>query len=233
MKGNRHDTWQMEQLERLMAEQAGRRWPEHRCALLSSPAAERELDAMVLKELWPGIEQALQNSRLVALAGGGTPAQALRTLNRKFTTRALTVVIEDPERPSGRRTLKPWFCRFEIEAWIEGYVLKRTTILSFPEEFAMAKLMRLLQEPLMRGYPPALSWHEGFDGLGMYSVELNAGQGHDWSFGGTAGARTYVRKTVKDHLKVIAAMDRLAQDWSDGDAFAALHRLAARANVAC
>ncbi len=128
MTGNRHDTWQAEQLERLTAEQAGKRWPEHRCALLSNPAAERELDALVLKELWPGVEQALQNSRLVALAGGGTPAQAMRTLHREFTTRALTVVIEDPERPSGRRTLKPWYCRVEIEAWVEGYVLKLSPV---------------------------------------------------------------------------------------------------------
>ena len=97
----------------------------------------------------------------------------------------------------------------------------------------MAKLTRLLQEPLMRGYPPSLSWYEGFDGPGMYSVELNAGQGYDWSVGGAAGARSHVRKTVEDHLKVITAMDRLARDWSDGVAFAALHRLAARANVAC
>ena len=234
MNGNRHDTWQMEQLERLMTEQAGRGWPENRCALLSNPAAERALDAMVLKELWPGVEQALQGSRLVALTGGGgTPAQAMKTLHRKFTTRSLTVVIEDPERPSGRRTLKPWYCRFEIEAWVEGYVLKRTTILSFPEDFGMAKLMRLLQEPLMRGYPPALSWYEGFDGPGMYSVELNAGQGYDWSAGGTVGAQAYVRQTVEDHLEVIAAMDLLARDWSDDGAFATLHRLAARANVAC
>ncbi|MDE0381696.1 MAG: hypothetical protein OXI20_20880 [Rhodospirillales bacterium] len=125
------------------------------------------------------------------------------------------------------------FCRFEIEAWIEGYILRKTTILSFPEDFAMAKLTRLLREPLMQGYPPALSWYESLDGPGTYSVELNTGQGSDWGLRGQAGVREHVRKTVEDHLEVIAAMDRLAQDWDDGAAFDELNRLAARANIAC
>ena len=174
MSGKRH-SWQTEQLERLMTAQACARWPEHRCALLSNPAAEREIDAIVLNELWPEVEQALRSSPLIALTGGGdaTPAQALETLHRKFTTRSLTFIIEDPERPAGPRARKPWHCRFEIEAWIEGYFLKKTTILSFPEDFAMAKLTRLLQEPLMQGRPPELSWYEGFDGPGTYSVELS------------------------------------------------------------
>ena len=234
MNGTGH-CWQAEELERLMTAQAGKRWPEHRCALLSNPAAEREIDAIVLNELWPGVEQALQGSRLVALTGGGaaTPAQALETLHRKFTVRSLIFVIEYPERLAGSGARKPWFCRFEIQAWIEGYILKKTTILSFPEDFAMTKLTHLLKEPLMQGYPPALSWYESLDGPGTYSVELSTGQGSDWSLRGQAGAREHVRKTVEDHLEVIAAMDRLAQDWDDGIAFNELHRLAARANVAC
>jgi len=235
MNANWHATWQAEQLEGWMREQAGKRWPEHRCALLSNPAAERELDAIVLDELWPGVEQALRGSRLVALTGGGdaTPAQAMETIYRKFTTRSLTFIIEDPERPAGPRARKPWHCRFEIEAWIEGYFLNKTTILSFPQDFAMAKLTRLLEEPLMQGRPPELSWYEGFDGPGTYNVELSTGQGYGWNLRGQSGARESVRKSVQDHLQLIAAMDRLAQDWTDGAAFTALHRLAARANAAC
>ncbi|MDD9990919.1 MAG: hypothetical protein OXP75_03885 [Rhodospirillales bacterium] len=148
MNGSRYNSWQAEELDRVMTAQAGKRWPEQRCAPLSNPAAERELDAIVLKELWPGVEQALQDSSLVALTGGGasTPAQALETLHRKFTTRSLTFVIEDPERLAGPGARKPWFCRFEIVACIEGYITKKTTILSFPKDFTIAKLMRLLKE---------------------------------------------------------------------------------------
>ena len=226
---------QEEQLDRVMTAQAGKRWPEHRCALLSNPAAERELDAIVLKELWPGVEEALQGSALVAITGGRktTPAQALETLHLKFTTRSLTLLIEDPERPAGPHAMKAWHCRFEIEAWIEGYMLKKTTILSFPQDFPMAKLVRLLQEPMMMGCPPTLSWYEGFDGPGTYSVELSTGEGASWSLRDPSGAREHVRRTVEEHLEMIAAMDRLAQDWGDGRAFDELHRLAARANIAC
>ena len=54
-----------------------------------------------------------------------------------------------------------------------------------------------------------------------------------WNLRDLAGARGCARKTVEDHLQLIAAMDRLAHDWRDGAAFTALHRLAARANAAC
>ena len=234
MSANRHAPWQAEQLERLMSEQAGKRWPEHRCALLSNPTAEREIDTVVLQELWPGVEEALKGSPLVATAGrgGATPAQALETLHRKFTTRSLTFIIEDPERPAGPFAMKAWHCRFEIVAWIEGYMLNKTTILSFPEDFAMAKLVRLLQEPLMQGCPPNLRY-EGFEGPGTYIVELSTGEGAGWSMRDRSGAREYVQRTVEEHLEVIAAMDRLAQDWHDGTAFDELHRLAANANIAC
>ena len=67
MTGNWHDAWQVERLERPVTEQAGRRWREHGCALPGNPSGERGLDAMVSKELRPGVEQGLQGSRLVAL----------------------------------------------------------------------------------------------------------------------------------------------------------------------
>lgn len=234
MMGGRHDSWQAEALERVMSEQVGKAWPEHRCAMLSNPAAERHIDGIVLRELWPGVEQALQGSGLIAVTGGGdtTPAQALLTLHREFTTRSLTVVVDDPERPDRGPMVKPWYCRLAIEASIEGCFLMRTTILLFPGDFDMAKLRCLLQEPLMQGYPPELSWYVGVDGSGAYSLELNAGEGGSWSLRGEAAAREFMRRTVRDHLVVIAAMDRLAQDWSDAEAFDALHGLAARAHAA-
>ena len=233
MRGERPGSWQAKQLQRLVADTAGKAWPEHRCAMLSNPAAECAIDGIVLEELWPGVVQALQGSGLTALTGddGATPAQALVTLHREFTTRTLTFVIEDPDRPAALRVWKPWYCRFAIEASVERYFLDKTTLLSFPEDFDMSRLTRVLQEPLMQGCPPELSWHEGFDGPGMYSLKIHTGEGASWGLRGEAEARSFIRKAVEDHVKVIAAMDRLAEDWSDASAFNEVHRLATAANT--
>ena len=111
-------------------------------------------------------------------------------------------------------------------------MVHRTTILSFPESFDMVRLTRFLQEPLMAGCPPTLSWCEGIDGPGAYSISLETGEGAGWGRGDAPAARGVIRKTVEEHLAVIEAMERLAEDWGDAAAFAAVHRLAAAANAA-
>lgn len=234
MKGGRHGSWQARELDRIMSEQAGKAWPEHRCATLSNPAAERGIDGIILEELWPGVGQALQGSGFTALTGddGATPSQALEPLQREFTTRALTFVIEDPDRPAALQAWKPWYCRFVIQASIEHYFLDKTTLLSFPEDFDLSRLTRLLQEPLMQGCPPELSWYEGFDGPGMYSIRIHTGEGASWGRRRKAVAREFIRSAVEDHLQVIEAMDRLSEDWSDAAAFNEVHRLATAANLA-
>ena len=224
--------WQSAALERFMRENADAPWPAHLCARLSNPAAEREVDAILLGELWPGVAEALAGTRFAALVGGdGDPASAIETLHRHLVTRALNAVIEDAEYPVPP-AWRPWYCRFAIEASIDRYMVRRTTILSFPEDFGMAKLTRFLQDPVMQGCPPSLNWYEGFDGPGAWSVELQTGEGADWALRGRAEAREAVRKTVAEHLGVIEAMDRLSEDWRDGAAFDTLHRLAMDANAA-
>ena len=224
--------WQEEALERFTIENAGKPWPEHRCAYLSNPAAQREIDAILLGDLWPGVEQALRGTRFKALVGEeGEPARAIETLYRALVTRSLIVVIEDAEHLAPR-FWRPWYCRFVIEASIERYLVHRTTILSFPEDFEMAKLTRILQDPLMQGCPPSLNWYEGFEGPGAYSIEIETGEGADWGANGRAEAREFIHRTVAEHLGVIEAMDRLSEDWRDTAAFNALHRLTTGANAA-
>ena len=162
-----------------------------------------------------------------------TPRRELRALALASETRSLTFVIDGPERPAAPLRWRPWFCRFVVEASVEGYMLHKTTILSFPEDFAMAKLTRFMREPLMQGCPPELSWCEGIEGTGGYSIALNTGGGTGWGLHDEASVRAFIRKTVEDHLEVIAAMDRLAADWNDDDAFDALLRRATDANIAC
>lgn len=196
------------------------------------PAAERELDAILLG-ISGGFGQALAASRFVPHVGdGGGSAPAIGMLLREFTTRSLTVVIENPEDPWPPGMWRSWYCRFVIEVSIEGRMVARTTILSFPETFDMARLTHFLQEPLMAGCPPTLSWCEGIDGAGAYCISLDTGEGAGWGRGDASAAQEFVRETVEEHLAVIEGMERLAEDWNYAAAFASVQRLAVAANAA-
>ena len=126
---------------------------------------------------------------------------------------------------------RPWYCRFVIRASLLDYMLTRTTLLTFPADFSMRKLRRLLSEPLVQGCPPELSWHGPIDGSGEYQVAIETGKGAGWGLHGMAEAREHVRDTVDDHLEVIAAMEQLEQNWKDTKAFNTLHDRVVRANL--
>ena len=233
MNAERHNCWQEKQLRRFMAEHADDPLVEHLPVELSNPKEEREIDEMILHELWPGVVQALRGSRLTTWTGvNNTPKEGLETLHHQYITRSLTFVIEDPARPIMPGVSRPWYCRFVIGASVFDYMQSKTTLLLFPEDFSMRKLTRFLREPLMQGYPPELSWSKPCEGAGTYQVAVSTGEGAGWGLHGKAEAREYIRETVEDHLEVIAAMERLEQNWKDTKAFNTLYELVVRANLA-
>ena len=225
--------WQQQELERFMAKHAEDPSREHLSVKLSNPTEERELDEVILHELWPGVVQALRGSRLTTWIGvNNTPAAGLETLHHQYITRALTFVIEDPERPIIPGATRPWYCRFVLRVSVLDYMLNKTTLLVFPADFGMRKLTRFLREPLMQSSPPELSWTKPFEGAGTYQVALETGEGAGWGLRSKAEAREYIRETVEDHLAIIGAMERLEQDWKDTKAFNTLYDLAVGANLA-
>ena len=227
------DLWQEQELKRFMAEHADDPLGEHLSVKLSNPEEEREIDEMILQELWPGVVQALRRSRLTTWTGGNnTPAEGLETLHHQHITRSLTFVIEDPARPIMPGVSRPWYCRFVITASVFDYMLSKTTLLLFPEDFSMKKLTRFLRSPLMQACPPELSWSKPFEGAGTYQVAVDTGKGAGWGLHGKAEARENIRNTVEDHLAIIGAMERLEQDWKDTKAFNTLYELVVGGNLA-
>ena len=127
---------------------------------------------------------------------------------------------------------RPWYCRFVIRASVFDYMLSRTTLLSFPADFSVRKLTRLLREPLTQGCPPELSWQGRIEGSGEYQVAFETGEGASWGLHGMAEAREHIRGSVGGHLQVITAMERLERNWKDTKAFNTLHDRVVRANLA-
>ena len=206
--------WQQQELERFMAKHADDPSRKHLSVKLSNPNEERELDEVILHELWPGVVQALRGSRLTTWIGAtNTPAEALETLHHQHITRALTFLIEDPARPIMPGASRPWYCRFVLRASVLGYMLSKTTLLVFPADFSMRKLTRLLREPLMQGCPPQLSWTKPFEGAGTYQVALETGEGAGWGTSEQGGGKGVPpedgRGSSRDHRSHGAAGARL------------------------
>ena len=227
MSNSRFDGWQYAQLERFFAEHPDDGRARDRCLRLSNPEVEREIDAIVLGELWPGVVGAMRGRPVTTwISPDNVVEQALKTLNCQHVARSLTFQIVDPECSITPWDHKPWHCRFTVETTLAGYSLRKATILSFPEDFSMGKLTRILKEPLMQGYPAELRWSGGRDGGGAYAITLEGGRGADWSpWIRTEDARESIQAAIGEELDLLSMMDTLAKDWNDATAFEALYEL--------
>lgn len=229
-------SWHHAQLRRFLVDHAREPDTESLAVHLTNPDEEAELDTIIL-DIWPHAMRPLRDGSLAVHIepGDSSPAAAVRTLRTgRYITRSITFLIEDTARPLRGDCAPPWFCRFRIDVTRLGYMLRKTTILSFPATFDLRRLARFLREPLMAGCPPSLGYrHEGARASDAYEVRLDTGDGTGWGVRSTTDAADHVHTAVHDHVAITRAMDQLAADWNDPRAFDELYAAAISANVAC
>lgn len=200
------------------------------------PRNADDLDAIILDLFWPHAIRPLLASGLAPHIGtdNAEPISAIETGHSDEITRSLEFCIEDPARPltdcPARTT---WYCRFALEVRTTGYMLDKTTILSFPADFDLDTLARFLREPLMAGCPPHLSYnHPSAGSEPSYEITVQTGAGAGWGHRPAEDAAREVGHAVQDHIPIIHTMDALAKDWSSAGAFEELYRATVGANIA-
>ena len=176
------DGWQHAVLEQILAEHRSEVLEDSLQIRLVNPHEERELDALIVEELWPRSEQTVARKGLLLRTRFGDDERQLDTAEERHTTRRLSGVVEDPARPGGPEGPDaPWACWLIIQASRYAYTIDVRTVLHFrhtQEELALALV--LLREPMMRGCPPEMSWCAGSgDETGYYTVHFENGRGRD------------------------------------------------------
>ena len=217
--------WQFEQLRKFIEEHRHDADLELRSVVLTDPEQEQKLDNIILNEIWPGVVKAVSRHPVTTRVGvNETPKQGIRTKGHVYVARELTFMLEDPERPLGPATNPPWYCRETIECTRFGYMINSYFIVDFPSDFSMAKIMRILKEPLMQGCPPELSFNESPYGDSSLCLSLTGGSGAGWGTRVYDDAREHAYRTTMKNIAIIDSVIDLESDYKNTKLFNNLYR---------
>ena len=114
VSGEPRTMWQQEALRRYIKDHRDTPAFADSTVFLSDPRRERELDERLLRGLWPGVRDAVEPGLWTLLVGaeaGMSARDGLTTPRHADISRALTFLIEDPDRPRMPGAAPPWFCR--------------------------------------------------------------------------------------------------------------------------
>ena len=217
--------WQLEQLRKFIAEHRHEADLGSRSVLLTDPKQELELDNIIVNEIWPGVVKAVSHHPLTTRIGvNKTPKQGLSTKRHIYVSRELIFNLEDPERPIGPSTSPPWYCREAIEYTRLGYIIRSDFIVNFPSDFSIAKIMRILKEPLMQGCPPELSFSESPYGDSSLCLSLTGGSGAGWGIRTCCDAREHAYDATMKNIAIIDSITNLESNYRSTKLFNNLYR---------
>ena len=182
---------------------------------LANPEEKKKLDQIIEAYLWPGVVKALVGTPIrVSESKAGFPASLIRDAEKICTTRSLTFVLEDPDRPFLPGESPPWFCRGTIECSMLDYMTAFEFYAHFPMNFDLRRIIGLLGDPMFVGLPPNLSVEPRRDGEHMLVVSFAEGSGAGWGLRSYQEAAEELGQKIRKNLEVIEAMYQLEQDYA-------------------
>ncbi len=214
--------WQHEALRRYIDEQRDTPGFADHTVFLSDPVRERKLDERLLRAMWPGVLEALAPSRwapIVNGAAGTSVHDGLRTQGEGEIGRALTFLIEDPDRPRVPGAAPPWFCRGTVSCTAARFFVAFDFTVSLPIDFPFQDTLRMLSEPRFAGYPPELRFHAGIPDVGTPALELGFNWGHGAEPWSDRRAFAAARTATEKNALAIDAVHDLERDYADGGAY--------------
>ena len=189
---------------------------------LSDPQRERELDERLLRSLWPGVRDAVEQApRALIVAGeAGTSARdGLTTPRHADISRALTFLIEDPDRPRMPGAAPPWFCRGTVSCAARRFFVAFDFTLSLPIDFPFHEILRLLSEPRLAGCPPELRFDPGVPDVSAPTLELGLTWGRGAEPWDDHAAFDAARDATAKSVCAIDAVADLKHDFADAGAY--------------
>jgi hypothetical protein len=207
--------WQMSELARFLKRNAGDPASDSKTVFLANPKEKKQIDRIIEAYLWPGVINALVGTPIrISEAGEGFPASLLRDEEKIYTTRSLTFVLEDADRPFLPSEGPPWFCRGNIECSLLDYMTSFDFYGHFPIDFDLDKIVELLSDPLFVGNPPNLSIDPRGEEGHIMVISFSEGSGAGWGLRSYQEAAAELEQKVRKNLEVIEAMYQLERDYT-------------------
>ena len=212
---NPASSWQISELMLYLKQNARKPELNSQTVFLANPAEKFQIDQIIQNYLWPGVVRALAGSP-IRVSGGEEdfPASSLRDERANYTTRSLTFVLADEERPFIPGESPPGFWRGNIECSLQTYMISFEFFLHLPMNFDLGEIIELLADPLFCGNPPNLSVEPQGDEAHIMVVAFSEGSGADWGLGRLEKAGEELEQKVIKNLEVIEAVHQLEQDYT-------------------
>jgi hypothetical protein len=151
-------SWQRLELARFLKENARNPALNSKTVFLANLKEKKQIDRIIEAYLWPGVINALVGTPIRVSEGKeGFPTSLLQDEEKIYTTRSLTFVLEDADRPFLPREGPPWFCRRNIECSVLAYMTSFDFYAHLPIDFDLDKVIELLSDPSLSAILPIWS----------------------------------------------------------------------------
>jgi hypothetical protein len=188
---------------------------EYGTAFLFDPAARAKLDEEIRRRYFPAVLRGLQRSQICVHDEENVLSRIVDERN-PVATRELVFLLADPLLPPAGPDSPAWFIRGTIECSLEFCMLRFELILGLPLSFPLEPIIELMADRRMEGMPPSLSIELRTSGKREYTLSFS------WGRGSAVGMEQVITESVKKHLAIIQAVDRLELQWGNLELFSAL-----------
>jgi len=220
-----NNSWQTTELNQYLKKNQTDPLLDSKNVFLSNPEQKRQIDKMIIDDIFPKVNQALKGTPVQVSCGrDGEITECIEEEWKIHTTRSLIFLLEDPDRPLLPGVDINWFCRGKIECSAVDYMITFEFYIYFPESFSFNKILKLLKYPAFSGMRPQLDYQESEDGAGFYTIEFERGRGAGGPVVNQFAAGNQIFNDVKDNLDVIYALNDLETDYKSTKLFNRLHR---------
>lgn len=188
---------------------------EYGTIFLFDPAAREKLDEEIRRRYFPAVLKGLQGSPICVHDEENVLSRIVDKRN-PVATRELVFLLADPLLPPAGPDSPAWFIRGTIECSLEFCMVHFELILGLPLSFPLEPLLELMGDRRMEGMPPSLSIEFRISGRREYTLSFS------WGRGSAVGMEQVITESVKKHLAIIQAVNRLELQWGNRELFSAL-----------
>lgn len=209
-------------LEAQKAEQASRFRPgeirivqEYGTVYLFDPAARERLDEEIRSRYFPAVIEGLRGSG-ICVHDEENILSRITDKRDPVAAREMIFLLEEPPQPPAGPDSPPWYVRGTIDCSLEFCMVHFDLILGLPLSFPQEPLLDLMGDRRIQGNPPRLSIEFGLSGRREYVLSFT------WGRGAAVGMEQVITESVRKHLAIIQAVDRLELQWSSRELFSDL-----------
>jgi hypothetical protein len=224
------ETWHISELRKYLSTHAQNDQLDTKTVFLSNPKQRKEIDDIICTKIWPGVTKGVVDSPVIVTLG--KHRDLIDNIIEEWhvdTTKSLTFLLSDPERPLGVGSNIRWYCRGKIQCSVLGYMISFDFYIFFPFTFNLKKILVLLKDDAFKGMPPELSYEYLEDGEGEFIVKFSKGSGAGWGLRSYKEAEDHAFREVQNNLDIIYALNKLEVDYRNAKSFEKLHGVLIRA----